>query len=328
MRIMVTGGAGYIGSATTQELLRVGHQVAVLDNLKKGHAQAVPREALFFKADLGNPESLNSAFAAFSPQAVVHFAAYSLVAESVEYPQRYFENNVIGGLNLLEAMRAANCHRILFSSTAAVYGNPESVPITEDAPTLPTNPYGESKLAFENIMLAYQHAYDFQTVRLRYFNAAGAHHGLGEDHDPETHLIPIVLQAVMGQRDKVVIYGEDYDTPDGTCIRDYISISDLANAHALAVEYMDENSGVFNLGNGEGYSVKEVVQTVEEVTGREVPIETGPRRPGDPPRLIASSDKARQVLGWKPQFPQLRDIISSAWEWKQSHPQGYADLSS
>ncbi len=323
MRVLVAGGAGYIGSATVLKLLAAGHAVAVLDNLEKGHRETLPDGIPFHHADLRQPETLTPALREFPPDAVVHFAAYSLVGESVEHPERYFQNNVLGGLHLLEAMAAAGCRRMLFSSTAAVYGDPVRLPIQEDDPTLPTNPYGDSKLAFEKILLAYQKAHGFQTVCLRYFNAAGAWEDRGEDHDPETHLIPLVLNVAMGQRERLSIYGDDYDTPDGTAIRDFIHISDLADAHVLALDYLSSHSGVFNLGNGAGYSVKEVLEAARRVTGRAIPATVEGRRAGDPPRLVAGSERARRVLGWTPRMPALETILASAWEWKQAHPRGY-----
>ncbi|MBE7560843.1 UDP-glucose 4-epimerase GalE [bacterium] len=333
MRVLVTGGAGYIGAITAHKLLAAGCTVAVLDNLEKGYRAAVPPGVPFYQADLRQPDSLALPLREFRPEAVVHFAAYSLVGESVQHPGRYFKNNVLGGLHLLEAMAALDCRRILFSSTAAVYGDPARIPVVEDDPTVPTNPYGDSKLAFEKILTAFQRAYGFQAVSLRYFNAAGAWQDLGEDHRPETHLIPLVLEVALGRREQLSIYGDDYDTPDGTAIRDYIHVSDLADAHVRAVEYLAKgqsppsplvNGGVFNLGNGAGYSVREVLETARRVTGRAIPAVVAGRRPGDPPRLVAGSKRARQVLGWKPRFPELEAMIADAWAWKQAHPDGYA----
>lgn len=321
MKVLVTGGAGYIGSVTTELLLGKGHEVVVVDNLERGHRQAIDPRARFVQGDLRDRDRIFAAVADVKPDAVVHFAAYALVSESMQQPEAYFRNNTVGSVNLAEAMLRAEVRTIVFSSTCATYGQPEQVPITEDCPQRPTNPYGESKLAVEKVLGWYHVLHGFKAVCLRYFNACGATERYGEDHDPETHLIPLVLQAALGQRESVPVHGEDYDTPDGTCLRDYIHIADLAQAHILALDCPE--SGAFNLGNGRGYSVKEVIEKAREVTGRPIRAEAGPRRPGDPARLVAGSDKARQVLKWKPQFSSLQAIVESAWNWHQAHPRGY-----
>jgi UDP-glucose 4-epimerase len=321
MKVLVTGGAGYIGSVTTELLLDAGHKVVVFDNLERGHREAVDQRAKFIKGDLREQKDILSAMMKAKPDAVMHFAAYALVPESMTHPEIYFRNNVVGGVNLSESMLRAGVKRIVFSSTCASYGQPDRIPITEDMPQRPANPYGDSKLAFEKILKWYEDLGRMKPIFLRYFNACGATEKFGEDHDPETHIIPIVLQVALGKRDKVCIYGDDYDTPDGTCLRDYIHIVDLAQAHMLALT--SEHTGAFNLGTGTGYSVKEVVEAARKVTGRPIRVEMSPRRPGDPSRLIASSDKAKNILGWKPQFMNLEAIVASAWQWHQAHPDGY-----
>jgi len=293
----------------------------VFDNLERGHRAAVDRRAALVEGDLRDRGQILSAMKSVKPDAVVHFAAYALVPESMRDPGAYFENNVAGGLNLAAAMREAGVGRIVFSSTCAVYGQPDALPIAEDAPARPANPYGESKLAFEKVLEWHHRIYGWHAVSLRYFNACGATETFGEDHEPETHLIPIVLQAALGQRASVRIYGEDYDTPDGTCVRDYIHISDLAQAHVLALG--SEVSGVFNLGNGCGHSVRDVIETARRVTGRPIPVEVEGRRPGDPARLVASASRAAGVLGWRPEFTDLTSIVDSAWRWHRAHPRGY-----
>jgi len=323
MKVLVTGGAGYIGSVTAELLLDDGHDVTIFDNLGRGHRDAVDSRASLVEGDLANRETIREVMLAEKPDAVMHFAAYALVGESMEQPEIYFGNNVGGCINLAEAMLAAGVGRIVFSSTCATYGDPEQVPIVENEPQCPTNPYGESKLMCEKLLNWYHELHDMQVVFLRYFNACGATEKFGEDHDPETHLIPIVLQVALGRRDKVSIYGSDYPTPDGTCVRDYIHIADLARAHILALE--SGASGAFNLGNGSGYSVKEVIEAARKVTGCPIPEETSERRPGDPPRLVANAGKAAEILKWKPGMPGLEDIISSAWEWHQAHPDGYGE---
>ncbi len=321
MKVLVTGGAGYIGSVTTEKMLDAGHEIVVFDNLERGHRQALDDRARFIEGDLRDKDSITAAMMDVKPDAVMHFAAYALVPESMEEPEIYFRNNLGGGVNLSEAMLKADVGRIVFSSTCATYGQPEKVPITEDEKQSPENPYGESKLQFEKVLNWYRELHGMKAIYLRYFNACGATEKFGEDHDPETHIIPIILQVALGKRDKVMIFGEDYDTPDGSCIRDYIHIVDLAQAHILALE--TENDGPYNLGNGTGFSVKEVIEAAREVTGHEIPAEAAGRRPGDPARLIAGADKARNVLGWKPEYPDLKDIIASAWQWHQAHPNGY-----
>lgn len=322
MKVLVTGGAGYIGSVTTELLLDRGYDVVVFDNFERGHRDAVDPRARVIEGDLRNREDIIAAMRAAKPAAVLHFAAFALVGESMEDPQLYFRNNVVGGVNLADAMKAAEVPTIIFSSTCATYGIPEKMPMTEDIPQRPANPYGESKLLFEKMLRWRDERDGTRSVFLRYFNAAGATEKFGEHHEPETHLIPNVLFAAQGRREKVMIFGGDYETPDGTCIRDYIHIVDLAQAHILALE--QDVRGPFNLGNGDGYSVKEVIDAAREVTGRPIKFEIAPRRPGDPPRLIADATKAHTVLGWKPKYPDLKTIVEHAWKWHQAHPHGYA----
>ena len=326
MRVLVTGGAGYIGSVVTEQLISDGHQVVVYDNLSKGHRQAVVAGAELVEGDLGDAKTLNQTLADRQIEAVIHMAAASLVGESVDDPNKYYKNNVSTGLVLLDAMLACDVKRLVFSSTAAVYGEPEAQPIEETAPTNPTNPYGETKLAFEHALKWFDRAYGLRYASLRYFNAAGATVHCGEDHDPETHIIPITLQAAAGKRARVEIYGDDYPTPDGTCIRDYIHVIDLARAHIQALAALSEGSRIYNLGcGGAGYSVKEVIDTAQRVTGREIPKNIGPRRAGDPAILVASSARIKSELGWQPQFQDLELIIDSAWRWMQEHPNGYTE---
>ena len=326
MRILVTGGAGYIGSVVTEELLNDGHAVVVYDNLQKGHRGGVDPRAKFVRADLTDSQTLREVLKANHIEAVIHLAADSLVGESVEQPAKYYRNNVVAGLNLLDAMRDGNVQRLVFSSTAAVYGEPDKQPIAETDPTNPTNPYGETKLAFERALRWYERAYGLRYASLRYFNAAGATERCGEWHKPETHLIPLVLQAAAGLRADVAVYGTDYPTRDGTCIRDYIHVVDLARAHILALKILDERGAIYNLGcGGEGYSVQEVIDTASQVTGSEISTRIAPRRPGDPAVLIASSEKIKMELGWQPEFQDLSLIIESAWKWLSSHPSGYGD---
>jgi UDP-glucose 4-epimerase len=316
MRVLVTGGAGYIGSVVTEELVNDGHDVVVYDNLSKGHRDAVVSGAVFVHGDLLDDQKLRQTLNDNRIEAVIHMAAFSLVGESVEQPAKYYHNNVVAGLVLLDAMRDCGVKKILFSSTAATYGEPESQPIFETAPTNPTNPYGETKLAFERAMHWNEQAYELRYASLRYFNAAGASEKCGEDHDPESHLIPITLQAATGKHSHVEIYGDDYPTQDGTCIRDYIHVIDLARAHILALGILDERSAIYNLGcGGSGYSVREVIETARRVTGKEIPVRVGPRRAGDPAVLIASSDKIKSELGWQPRFQDLEVIVESAWRW-------------
>ena len=326
MRVMVTGGAGYIGSVVSEELLRDGHDVVVYDNLQKGHRQAVVAPAHFVLADLADKAKLEETLSAHRIEAVIHMAADSLVAESCEQPAKYYRNNVVAGLTLLEAMGASGVGRIVFSSTAATYGEPEKQPIAETDPNRPTNPYGESKLAFERVLHWYDEAYGLRFASLRYFNAAGASEQCGEDHDPESHLIPIALQVAAGTRATIEVYGDDYPTPDGTCVRDYIHVIDLARAHILALGALDRGSRLYNLGcGGNGYSVNEVLAAAREVTGKDIRAIVGARRAGDPSVLIASSEKIKRELGWQPKFQDLRIIIESAWRWMQAHPSGYDD---
>lgn len=318
MRVLVTGGAGYIGSVVTEELVKDGHQVVVYDNLSKGHRDAVVAGAVLVEGDLLEEDKLSRTINDNRIDAVVHMAAFSLVGESCELPSKYYHNNVVAGLVLLDAMRDSGVKKIVFSSTAATYGEPESQPIYETATTNPTNPYGETKLAFERAMHWHEQAHGLRYASLRYFNAAGASEQCGEDHDPETHLIPIALQAAAGERSHVEIYGDDYPTPDGTCVRDYIHVIDLARAHILALDVLNERSAIYNLGcGGDGYSVREVIDTARRVTGREIPVRVGPRRAGDPAVLIASSDRIKSELGWQPQFQDLGLIVESAWKWKK-----------
>jgi UDP-glucose 4-epimerase len=324
MRVLVTGGAGYIGSVVTEELLRDGHEAKVYDNLSKGHQGSVDARAEFIQADLMDKERLTRALHEGRIEAVIHMAASSLVGESVTEPAKYYRNNIVAGLNLLDAMRETGVRRIVFSSTAAVYGEPAKQPVEETDPTNPTNTYGETKLSFERALHWYEQAYSIRHVSLRYFNAAGATIACGELHDPETHLIPIILQAAARTREFVEIYGEDYETRDGTCVRDYIHVVDLARAHIMALGVLDERSAVYNLGcGGDGYTVREVIEAAREVTGREIPVRVGPRRPGDPARLVASSARINRELGWTPERQDLKTIIASAWEWIERHPRGY-----
>ena len=323
MKLLVTGGAGFVGSVVASQLVDAGHETVVLDNLSKGHEGAVPEGARLVRGDLLDEgfvrETLAEGF-----DGVLHFAALSLVAESVEEPERYYRNNVCGTLNLLEAMSEAGVTRLVFSSTAAVYGEPEEVPIPETAPTVPTNPYGASKLAVDGLIGAVARARNLAATSLRYFNVAGASGRFGEDHHPETHLIPLVLQAAAGTRDSVKLFGTDYPTRDGTAVRDFIHIEDLGQAHLLALEAARPGEHrVYNLGNGTGFSVLEVVEAARGVTGRPIRAEEAPRRAGDPPVLVASSDRIREDLGWKPEKPDLEAMISDAWSWMQSHPNGY-----
>ena len=327
MRLLVLGGAGYIGSHTAVELLESGHEVVIVDSLVTGYEAAVPEGARFYQGDIRDYDFLNDLFKKEAIDAVIHFAAFSLVGESVTDPLKYYENNLYGTKVLLKAMIDNGVNKIVFSSTAATYGEPENIPILEDDRTCPTNPYGETKLAMEKMMKWSANAYGLKYVSLRYFNACGAHKSakIGEAHNPESHLIPLVLQVPNGKRESVSIYGTDYDTPDGTCIRDYIHVTDLAKAHILAVEYLMKGgeSNVFNLGNGVGYSVREVIETARRVTGHPIPAVEIPRRAGDPARLVASGEKAKEILGWKPEITELEDIIRSAWAWHSSHPNGY-----
>ncbi|MNH74356.1 UDP-glucose 4-epimerase [compost metagenome] len=326
MAILVTGGAGYIGSHTVAELLARGEEVVVIDNLQSGHKESLLGGKLY-EGDLRDKALLAKLFSENEIDAVIHFAANSLVGESMQKPVKYYDNNVYGTLCLLEAMEEAGVRRIVFSSTAATYGEPEKVPILETDRTEPTNVYGETKLTMERMMKWFDQVLGIKYVSLRYFNAAGAHDSgkIGEDHRPESHLVPLILQTALGQRQEIAIFGEDYSTPDGTCIRDYIHVSDLADAHVLAVQHLRSGaeSNVFNLGNGQGFSVKEVIAKVKEVTRVDFKVTVHPRRAGDPAVLVASSEKARTVLGWNPSRSELGHIIQSAWEWHSANPQGY-----
>ena len=323
MNVLVTGGAGYIGSVCVEELLKAGHQVTVFDNLSEGHREAVDRRAVFIEGHLGAELEVQEALRSARAEAVIHFAANALVGESMTNPGKYFRNNVADGLKLLEASVGAGVKKFVFSSTCATYGPPERVPMKEDLPQRPINPYGESKLMFEKMLSWYHQIHGLEFVAFRYFNAAGASAHFGEHHRIETHLIPNVLKVPLGQAPHCEIYGTDYPTPDGTCIRDYIHIVDLAAAHILALA--PGKQGFFNLGNGDGYSVREVIRTCERVAGRKIPTVEKPRRPGDPPRLVASAEKAQRELGWKPRFPKLEVIVTTAWAWHQKHPRGYGD---
>jgi UDP-glucose 4-epimerase len=324
--ILVTGGAGYIGSHTVAELLTHGEEVIVIDDLRTGHNRAVIGGA-FYRGDIRDRAFLDRVFRRHEIEAVIHFAAKSQVGESVKDPLGYYENNVIGTHALVAAMVAHGVKKAVFSSTAAVYGEPQRIPILEDDTTIPTNPYGDTKLAMEKMFRWCDQAYGLKSVSLRYFNAAGAHPeaAIGEDHTPESHLIPIILQVALSQRERIDIFGDDYPTPDGTCIRDYIHVMDLANAHWLALQYLRRHgrSDVFNLGNGTGFSVRQAIETARQVTGHPIPAAVLPRRAGDPAVLVASSEKARRSLGWQPKSPELAEIIESAWRWHQSHPKGY-----
>ncbi len=323
MRILVTGGAGYIGSVVTEQLILAGDEVVVLDNLSQGHREAVHPDAHFVHADLGDRAALEETFAHHAVDAVMHFAGRTLVPESMAHPFLYLGDNVRHGLNLFEAGLARGVRRYILSSTANLFARPERVPIAEQERIEPGSPYGESKAILERMLHWLEVTRDVRFAALRYFNAAGATANYGEDHDPETHLIPLVLQVALGQRERISIFGDDYPTPDGTCIRDYIHVEDLAQAHILALRALDAGSRVYNLGNGQGFSVREVIDTAREVTGHAIPAVTAPRRPGDPARLIAASDKIRAELGWQPRYPDLRQIIETAWAWHCRHPHGY-----
>jgi UDP-glucose 4-epimerase len=323
MNLFVTGGAGYIGSICVEQLLDRGHQVTVFDNLTEGHRRAIDPRATFVAGELRQPESIGLAMAAAKPDAVMHFAANALVGESMQNPSKYFHNNVGGGLNLLDAMVASGVDRLVFSSTCATFGPPDKLPMDETLPQRPINPYGESKLLFERILRWYDQIHGLKFVALRYFNAAGATAQFGEDHRIETHLIPNILKVALGQRPHVEIYGTDYETPDGTCIRDYIHIVDLAQAHILALDA--PASAFYNLGTGGGNSVSEVIACCRRVTGHAIPVVEKERRPGDPPRLIAASALIKRELGWEPRYQSLDAIIESAWAWHQRHPDGYGD---
>jgi len=321
MKVMVTGGAGYIGSITAEMLLDAGHETVIFDNFDRGHRSAVDARACVIEGDLRDQTTIENAIREIKPAAVIHFAAYALVGESMEFPEQYFNNNVKGGINLAGAMLKNGVKRIIFSSTCATYGQPKKMPIKEDVPQQPTNPYGESKLMLEKILAWYGRIHGLQPVFLRYFNACGASKKFGEDHSPETHLIPNIMQVAIGHEPALKIFGNDYETPDGSCIRDYIHIEDLALAHILALTA--KQTGAFNLGTGTGSSIQEVLQTARKITRKEIPAKILPRRPGDPARLVADASKASSILKWRPTRSSLDDIISSAWAWHKAHPNGY-----
>jgi len=324
MKLLVTGGAGHIGSVCIEELLLQGFKVVVVDNLQEGHREAVLPEAIFYEGDFGDRSLLKTIFEKYVIDTVIHFAADTRVGSSMVYPSQFFNNNVVNGITLLDVMREFNCRRMIFSSTAAIYGEPQYIPVDEKHPQIPVNPYGESKLMFERILDWYHRAYGLKFNALRYFNAAGASKRFGNAKRNVTLLIPVIMQVLLGQRERLQIFGNDYPTKDGTCIRDYIHVSDLAQAHIKAMQNMERHpNGKYNLGNGQGFSNLEVVKTVESVTGKIVPFEFAPRRPGDPAVLIASSDLARQELGWQPKFAKLEEIVATAWEWHRKHPDGY-----
>jgi len=329
-RILVTGGAGYIGSHTVRALVKAGHYVTVVDNLSKGHKGAVDAGAVFIKLDLGDKDALVRVFDADDFDAVIHFAGSIEVGLSMKDPGLFMQNNVMNGVNLLEAMRVNGCRNIIFSSTAAVYGEPKVVPIKEDAALAPTNYYGFTKLTFERVLEKYREFFGFNYVALRYFNASGAdlNGEIGQDYNPDTHLIPRVLKTALGKYPFLQIFGTDYDTPDGTCVRDYIHVIDLVDAHIRALDFVMPGgaSEVFNLGNGNGFSVREVIAAAEKATGKKIPVKESERRAGDPAVLVADSTRARKVLGWKPMYSDLETIVGTAWKWHSTHPQGYADL--
>ena len=326
MHVLVTGGAGYIGSVVVAQLLRAGHKVTVYDNLSKGRRQAVDSRAQLVVGDIGDRAALDRLFASTKIDAVMNFAAHIEAGESMKVPEQFFRNNTANALTLLEAMLAHGVNKFVFSSTAALFGEPERTPIQEDDRLRPTNAYGESKLLVEQMLAWLNRIHGFRYASLRYFNAAGATETLGETHDPETHLIPLILQVAAGTRQHISIFGTDYPTPDGTCIRDYIHVLDLADAHVRALEALDKQSKlIFNLGNGRGFSVREVIEAAREVTGHPIPAVESPRRPGDPAVLVASSEKIMRELGWKPKYADLKTIIRTAWEWHQKHPHGYRE---
>lgn len=325
MKVLVTGGAGYIGSVAVERLIEHGHHVVVLDDLSQGHRDAVHPAADFVEADLADALTLDHLLAEHRFDAVMHFASRTLVGESMEQPFLYLGGNVRNGLNLFEAMVAHGVKRFILSSTANLFDDPEKIPISEDERLVPGSPYGESKFILERMLHWLDRTCGLRYAALRYFNAAGATNERGEDHDPETHLIPLVLQVALGQRERITVFGDDYATPDGTCVRDYIHVIDLAEAHILALNALDQGSRVYNLGNGRGFSVKQVIEAARDVTGHAIPAELGARRPGDPAELVAASDRIRQELDWQPQYPELRDIVETAWKWHSHHPRGYGD---
>lgn len=323
MKVLVTGGAGYIGSVATEVLVREGYQVLVFDNLQQGHREAVEEGAGFIEGDLCNYGQIESAIAGFKPDAVMHFAANSLVGESMQKPFLYLNDNVVNALNLLKAMQAHGVGKIILSSTANLFADPLKMPIDEEERIIPGSPYGESKGIIERFLHWLSITGDLKFACLRYFNAAGATRVHGEDHNPELHLIPIILQVALGQREKVYMFGDDYDTPDGTCIRDYIHVEDLINAHVLALESLDAGNRIYNLGNGKGFSVREVIEAARKITGHPIPAEVSPRRPGDPATLVAGSQKIMTELGWDPKYTDVESIIQTAWDWHSRHPNGY-----
>ena len=325
MNVLVVGGAGYIGSHAVARLIAAGHKVVVLDNLSRGHAAAVPDGALI-RGDLNETDFVENTLRDNSIDVVMHFAAFAEVGESVKDPAAYYQNNVVAALSLLEAMRRADVKKIVFSSTTATYGQPDTVPIAESTPQNPINPYGFTKLVIERALADYAHAYGFAYAALRYFNAAGAHPDghIGEHHDPESHLIPIVLQVALGQRESITIFGDDYPTPDGTCIRDYIHVEDLADAHLRAMDRLEPGQGIcVNLGTGKGISVREIIEACREVTGHEIPVVMGDRRPGDPAELVADARLAEELLDWNAKYTDVKEVVDTAWRWHQSHPRGY-----
>ncbi len=325
MRVLVTGGGGYIGSVAVERLIAQGHQVTVLDSFVRGHRAAVHQDATIARCDLRDEQSVREAVAMAGAEAIMHFAALTIVPESVKQPGEYYATNTSGGLHILEAARDAGVRRFVFSSTAAVYGEPTGIPIHEDSPKLPINPYGQSKWMVEQMLEAFSQQHGINHATFRYFNVAGASQQRGEDHDPETHIIPVALQVLQGKRDHFTVFGTDYDTPDGTAIRDYVHVVDLVDAHIAALDRLDQPLGPMNLGTATGFSVQQIVDAVQKVTGMPLPVEYGPRREGDPAALIADSSRAREVLGWTPERSTLEHMIGSAWDWYQRHPNGYED---
>jgi UDP-glucose 4-epimerase len=325
MKILVTGGAGYIGSVVVEELIRQGDRVTVFDNLSQGHRAAAHPQAGFVLGDLADRQAVNDLFANGSFEAVMHFASHTLPGESMQQPLKYLGENVENGLNLLQAMVKYGVRRFILSSTANLFDQPNQIPIDETEQIVPGSPYGESKFILERMLHWLDRIHGLRYAALRYFNAAGATAKRGEDHEPETHLIPLVLQVALGQREQIQVYGNDYPTRDGTCVRDYIHVLDLAQAHILALRALDDDSRTYNLGNGRGYTVREVIETAREVTGHPIPAVNGPRRPGDPSELVAGSGKLRRELGWQPHYADLRDIVQSAWDWHRANPHGYGD---
>ncbi|MFQ5576170.1 MAG: UDP-glucose 4-epimerase GalE [Anaerolineae bacterium] len=323
MNILVTGGAGYIGSVVVEQLIKAQESVVVFDNLYQGHRDAVDPQALFIQGDLANKDEIDAVLDTYPIDAIMHFASHTLVGESMAQPFLYLRDNVFNALNLLQSALEHGVKKFILSSTANLFDDPAQMPIAATERIVPGSPYGESKFMIERHLHWLDRIYDFRYAALRYFNAAGASAEQGEDHHPELHLIPIVLEVARGKREKLVVFGDDYNTPDGTCVRDYIHVVDLAQAHILALNALERGSRTYNLGNGEGYSILQVVETARQVTGHPIPFEIGPRRPGDPDILIADSEQIKQELGWQPQYPDLRTIIESAWQWHQLHPNGY-----